>query len=105
MKKIVAAACHFPDSQITLIGMRHWSRDMYWNAGYSVDTHTIWDIERAKLFFTFKGTTETSNPELKIAKDHEQGFVTQDFEFVSREEGWQIAREAGQIIHRVRGRT
>ena len=37
--------------------------------------------------------------------DDEQGFVDNRYTFLTREEAWQVALEAGQIIRRVGGDT
>jgi hypothetical protein len=94
---IQCSACYFPEEDYILTGHRHWSVDMYWNAGYSVQTHEVFDIDRAKKFFDFDGDMLVS------AKDHIQGFFTSEMRFVTREEGWAIARERSQIVISIRG--
>jgi hypothetical protein len=78
---------------------------MYWNAGYSVKDHKVFDVSRAMWFFEFKYETNDANevPLVRIAKDHVQGFFTNTMRFVDRREGWKIAKAKGQIVHSIRG--
>jgi hypothetical protein len=97
--RIQASACLFEDGRI-LTGIRHWSPDMYYNAGYNVHTHEIFDVARASHFFDFKDSPATT---LDVSKPHTQGFLTTDLTFVDRSEAWVIARKNDQIIYSVRG--
>lgn len=101
---IQCAACYFPEADYILTGHRHWSVDMYWNAGYDTNNHIVFDFDRAKKFFEFELCEDLyAHPQLKIARDHIQGFLTNEGRFVTREEGWVIARARGQIVNSIRG--
>lgn len=73
-RRVVCAANKFPDGQV-LLGARHW------------DDHMCHQAKVRGL----RGGTET------------QGFIDQYGKFMTREEAWIVANEAGQIIRRVGG--
>ena len=76
-RRIVCAANKFPDGTM-ILGVRHWDPVMR---------------EQARRI----GYSEKSNGVC------EQGFLDNHQSFVTREEAWVIANEAGQIIHRCGG--
>lgn len=78
MRRVVCAACRFPDG-IIVLGARHW--DPLMSASYRAFA-SAHDLER---------------------KEEEQGFIDQYRVFMSREEAWEVANAAGQIIRRVGG--
>jgi hypothetical protein len=79
--RIVASACKVEGLETIFVGVRHWD-----------------SLMRSQIF----GLEETSLE--KTQKNHDiQGFVTNKGKFVTREEAWIIADNAGQIIRRVGG--
>lgn len=76
-RRVVCAANRFPDGTI-LIGARHWDP---------------WMHQQAKQL----GYTE------KVQGVTEQGFIDNQRNYLTREEAWIIANEAGQIIRRCGG--
>lgn len=78
-RRVVCAAIHLEDTGV-ILGPRH----------YDATMHAAIDLEP---------------DDLKEAWRHEaeQGFIDQHGHFLTREEAWVIAEEAGQIIRRVGG--
>lgn len=79
--RIVAAANYWPELDILIIGIRHWSPDMH---------------RQAQLY---------RNAGIQIPVPHEQGFVDQHGVFYSRTEAWDIAVENNQIVRDIPGNT
>ncbi|MGL5156029.1 MAG: hypothetical protein ACRC9G_09135 [Aeromonas veronii] len=73
-RRVVCAANRMPDGTL-ILGARHWDPLM---------------CEHARLLGVKGG-------------DEVQGFIDQNRQFLTREEAWVVAREAGQIIRRVGG--
>ena len=78
-ERIVCACNKYGD--ILLPGVRHGSGDMY----SAID----------KLETNFD----------EVGRNHEQGFLTSKYRFVSRSEAWKIAVDQDQIVRRVGGDT
>jgi len=75
MRRVVCAALQADDGTI-LVGVRHYSRDMYQQIEARLDGRK----------FHHRG-------------DDDQGFVDQHGVYMTREEAYQVAKKAGQIIH------
>lgn len=80
VSRVVCAAVKMPNG-VLILGIRHWDGFM---AQY-VREHG------GRQAFNFFG------------RDEEQGFVDQFGNFLSREDAWKVAEQAGQIIRRVGG--
>lgn len=76
-RRIVCAANRFPDGTV-ILGARHWDPWMH--------------ATRKKL-----------NMSERVDGLAEQGFIDNERNFLTREEAWIVANEAGQIIRRVGG--
>lgn len=73
-RRVVCAAIRAADGDV-LLGIRHYSRDM----------HAQIEVRRDGKKFTHR-------------HDDDQGFVDQRGNYLTREEAYQIAEEAGQIF-------
>lgn len=74
-RRVVCAAIRASDGRI-LLGIRHYSRDMHEQLARRDDRNRFQHLP-----------------------DEQQGFVDQFGAYMSREEAYQVAQAAGQIIH------
>lgn len=81
-ERIVTACNRYGD--VILVGVRHGSEDMY----------SLFDHTENVVDFMFKDT---------LSDREEQGFITSEYRFVTRQEAWKIAVEQQQIVRRVGG--
>ncbi len=72
-RRVVCAALRSPTGDV-LLGIRHYSKDMHWQIGRRVDGHKFHNLH-----------------------DPDQGFVDQNGVYMTREEAWIVARDAGQL--------
>lgn len=101
MLLIVASAIKIKESGEVCTGVRHFSPDMRFNTGVGliIDSELqVLNKELAKRFWELD-----ENDKVVSVKDHIQGFLTSNLEFVDRKQAWIIAREADQIKYSVRG--
>lgn len=74
-QRIVCAANRHPEKQQIILGARHWDAFM---------------------------CEQTKESDLDWA-EAEQGFIDQRGNFLTRQEAWEVAKAAGQIVRRVGG--
>ena len=75
MERLIVCAANRTKCGVLILGVRHWDE---------------WMVSHAELL------TEDQDP-------WEQGFIDNQGNFLSREEAWVVANEAGQIRRRVGG--
>ncbi len=83
-QRVVCAANKLSDGTV-ILGVRHWDDFM----------HQALD---SILKNQPEGTDEEVN-ELLLIQGHQQGFIDQFGNFLTRKEAWVIAKENGQVIH------
>ena len=83
MRRVVCAANRHPTSGRIILGARHWDGPM---RAHKLDLDGVWSNDDAW-------------------HSCEQGFIDQHGQFMSREEAWKVAEEAGQIFRRCGGDT
>lgn len=79
MRRVVCAA-NLMTGGVLLVGVRHW--DDLMRHQRTVHTLAMWDLR---------------------SEETEQGFIDQHGVFMNRQEAWQVAEAAGQILKRCGG--
>ena len=77
-RRVVCAANLCISSGAIILGARHWDKCM-------VNHHNLFEIAEVDTSFD------------------DQGFIDQHGVFMSRQEAWEVAEKAGQIVRRVGG--